>query len=80
MFVLKKIVTLLLMPMSLCLGLLAGGISLLWLRRLMGAAKILLKLGFLALTALSFSAAADQIIKPFELWYGPVLDTSGIED
>ena len=67
MFVLKKIVTLLLMPMSLCIGLLAFGISLLWLRRLVGAAKILLTLGFLVLTALSFTAVVDQIIKPLEL-------------
>jgi uncharacterized SAM-binding protein YcdF (DUF218 family) len=67
MFILKKIVALLMMPMSLCLGLLAVGILLLWLRRLMGAAKILLTFGFLVLTALSFTAVADQIIKPLEL-------------
>jgi len=80
MFVLKKIVALLLMPMSLCLGLLAVGISLFWLRRLMGAAKIVLTLGFLVLTALSFSAVADQIIKPLELWYPPLLETSELKD
>ena len=40
MFVLKKIVTLLLMPMSLCLGVLGVGILLLWVRRRIGAAKI----------------------------------------
>jgi hypothetical protein len=80
MFVLKKIVTLLMMPMSLCLGLLAVGISLLWLRRFMGAAKIVLTLGFLVLTALSFSAVADPFIKLLELWDAPLLDTSGMED
>ena len=80
MFVLKKIVTLLLMPMSLCLGLLAVGISILWLRRLVGEAKILLTLGFLVLTALSFSAVADPFIKPLELWYPPMLETSELKD
>jgi uncharacterized SAM-binding protein YcdF (DUF218 family) len=79
MFVLKKIVALLLMPMSLCLGVLGVGISLLWVRRRAKAAKILLTLGFLVLTAFSFSAVADQFIKPLETWYPPLLDVVGIE-
>jgi uncharacterized SAM-binding protein YcdF (DUF218 family) len=80
MFVLKKIVTLLLMPMSLCLGVLGVGILLLWVRRRIGAAKIVLTLGFLVLAALSFSAVADSLIKPLELWYPPLLDTSTLKD
>ncbi|MBI5581391.1 MAG: YdcF family protein [Deltaproteobacteria bacterium] len=80
MFVLKKIVTLLLMPMSLCLGVLAVGILLLWMRRRIRAAKIVLTFGFLVLTALSFSAVADPLTKHFELWYPPLLDTSGMKD
>ena len=80
MFVLKKIVTLLLMPMSFCLGVLGVGILLLWMRRRIGAAKIVLTLGVLILTALSFSAVADPLIKPLELWYPPLLDTSTLKD
>jgi uncharacterized SAM-binding protein YcdF (DUF218 family) len=80
MFILKKIVALLLMPMSLCLGVLGVGILLLWLRRRIGTAKVLLTLGFLVLTALSFSAVADQFIKPLELWYPSLLDTSPLKD
>ena len=80
MFVLKKIVTLLLMPMSLCLGVLGVGILLLWMRRRIGAAKIVLTFGILVLAALSFSAVADQFIKPLELWYPPLLDTSTLKD
>ena len=80
MFILKKIVALLLMPMSLCLGVLGVGILLLWLRRRIVKAKIVLTLGFLVLTALSFSAVADPLIKPLELWYPPLLDTSGMKD
>jgi uncharacterized SAM-binding protein YcdF (DUF218 family) len=79
MFVLKKIVALLLMPMSLCLGVLGVGILLLWMRRRIGAAKVLLTLVFLVLTALSFSAVADPLIKPLELWYPPLLDTSTLK-
>jgi uncharacterized SAM-binding protein YcdF (DUF218 family) len=37
-------------------------------------------LGFLVLTTLSFSAVADQFIKPLELWYPPLLDTSPLKD
>jgi uncharacterized SAM-binding protein YcdF (DUF218 family) len=39
-----------------------------------------LTLGILVLVALSFSAVADQFIKPLELWYPPLLDTSGMKD
>jgi hypothetical protein len=55
------------MPISLHLGVLGIGNLLLWRRRRIGAAKIVLTLGFLVLTVLSFSAVADQIIKPLEL-------------
>jgi uncharacterized SAM-binding protein YcdF (DUF218 family) len=80
MFVLKKTVTLLLMPMSLCLGALAVGILLLWVRRRIRATKTVLTLGILVLAALSFSAVADQFIKPLALWYPPLLDISGMKD
>jgi predicted transporter len=80
MFVLKKMVTLLLMPLTVCLGVLGVGILLLWVRRCIGAAKIVLTLGILVLAALSFSAVADQFIKPLELWYPPLLDNSGMEN
>jgi uncharacterized SAM-binding protein YcdF (DUF218 family) len=80
MFVLKKIVTLLLMPLTVCLGVFGVGILLLWVQRRIGAAKIVLTLGFLVLTALSFSAVADQFIKPLELWYLPVQDTGRMKD
>jgi uncharacterized SAM-binding protein YcdF (DUF218 family) len=79
MFILKKIVALLLMPMSLCLVVLGVGILLLWVRRRIGVARIVLTLGFLVLTALSFSAIANQFNKPLETWYPPVLDARGIK-
>jgi len=80
MFILKKIVTLLLMPMSLCLGVLGVGILLLWMRRRIGAAKIVLTFGVLVLAALSLSAVANQFNKPLETWYPPLLDAGGIKD
>jgi uncharacterized SAM-binding protein YcdF (DUF218 family) len=42
--------------------------------------KIVLTLGFLVLPALSFSAVADPLIKPLELWYPPLLDTGSLKD
>jgi len=40
----------------------------------------MLTLGFLVLTALSFSAVADPLIIPLELWYPPLLDTITLKD
>ena len=48
--------------------------------RRIGAAKIVLTLGFLVLTTLSFSAVADPFIKALELWNAGVLDASDMED
>ena len=45
-----------------------------------GAAKIVLSLGFLFLAALSFTAVSDQIIKPLEVWYPPLLDAGRLKD
>jgi uncharacterized SAM-binding protein YcdF (DUF218 family) len=80
MLILKKIIALFLMPMSICLGVLGVGILLLWVRRRIGAARIVLTLGFLTLTALSLSAVANQFNKPLETWYPPLLDAGGIKD
>jgi len=80
MFVLKKILTLFMMPFTVSLGVLGGGILLLWARRGVRAAKIMLTLGFLSLTALSFSAVADQFIKPLESRYPPLVDTANLKN
>jgi uncharacterized SAM-binding protein YcdF (DUF218 family) len=80
MFVLKKSVTLLMMPLTVCLLVLGFGVLLLWIRRRLGAAKIILTFGVILLTALSFNAVANQIIKPLELWYPPVLDAEKLKD
>jgi uncharacterized SAM-binding protein YcdF (DUF218 family) len=40
----------------------------------------LLTLGFVVLTALSFTAVANQITKPLELWYPPLLDAGRLKD
>jgi hypothetical protein len=68
------------MPLTVCLVVLRFGVLLLWMRRHIGAAKGVLALGFLVLTALSFSAVADPLIKPLETWYPPLLNNSGMEN
>jgi hypothetical protein len=68
------------MPLTVCLVVLGFGVLLLWVRRRIGAARIVLTLGFLVLTALSFSAVADQIIKPLKLCYPPLQDMGGMKD
>ena len=80
MFVLKKIATLLIMPLTVCLVAMGFGVLLLWIRRRIGAARTILTLGVIVMTALSFNAVANQIIKPLELWYPPLLDAERVKD
>jgi uncharacterized SAM-binding protein YcdF (DUF218 family) len=79
-FFLKKIAILLIMPMTVCLVVLGFGVLLLWIRRRIGAARTMLTLGVIVMTALSFNAVANQIIKPLELWYPPLLDAERVKD
>jgi uncharacterized SAM-binding protein YcdF (DUF218 family) len=76
MFVFKKIATLLLMPLTVCLGMLGVGILLSLIPRRIKTARIIMTLSVLALTALSFNVVANQLIKPLETWHPPLLDTT----
>jgi uncharacterized SAM-binding protein YcdF (DUF218 family) len=80
MFLFKKIVTLSLMPLALCLGFLGLGVLLLWLRRRPGLAKTFLTTAVLILTALSFNSVASEIVKPLESLYPPLSDTQTVPD
>lgn len=80
MFFIKKIAALSLMPLPLCLWLLGFGVLLLWCRRRMGLAKILLTVVFLFLILLSFSSVANQIVKPLESLHAPLLNAQKVQD
>jgi uncharacterized SAM-binding protein YcdF (DUF218 family) len=78
MFWLKKVLTLAMMPLSVCLGALWIGVILLWAKRWTRLAKVLLSAGALILTLLSFEGVVNEILKPLELCYPSIVDPAGL--
>jgi uncharacterized SAM-binding protein YcdF (DUF218 family) len=74
LFLFKKIVAPLLLPLPLCLGLLFIGLGLLWFTRRQRSGKILVSAGAGLLLVLSYSAVPDMALRPLELKYPPVAD------
>jgi uncharacterized SAM-binding protein YcdF (DUF218 family) len=72
MFILKKILSNLLLPPALCFELLLAGILLLWFSRRQRLGKVLVTIGALSLTALSYHVVANRLIRPFESAYPPL--------
>ena len=82
MFLLKKIVAPLFLPVSLCLELLLLGLFLLWFTRKQKTGKVILSIGFLLLAFLSYSAVSDELLQPLEYKYPPILkadDAPGVK-
>ena len=82
MFLLKKILAPLFLPVSLCLEILLLGLILLWFTRKQKTGKVVISIGFLFLALLSFDATSDKLLQPLEYKYPPVLrsdDISGIK-
>jgi uncharacterized SAM-binding protein YcdF (DUF218 family) len=78
MFVLKKVLTLALMPLTIGLAALWAGVLCWWLNRRPKAAKLLVLGGVLLLTLSSFSGIANWITNPLEMCYPPLVDTTGL--
>ncbi|MGA9822013.1 MAG: ElyC/SanA/YdcF family protein [Desulfobaccales bacterium] len=74
MFLFKKVLESLLLPLPLCLGLLFIGLGLLWFTRRQRSGKILVSVGAGLLLILSYSAVPDMALRPLELKYPPVAD------
>jgi uncharacterized SAM-binding protein YcdF (DUF218 family) len=75
LFLFKKVVASLLLPLSLCLGLLFIGLGLLWFTRRQRSGKILVSAGAGLLLVLSYSGVSDMALRPLELKYPPVADS-----
>jgi uncharacterized SAM-binding protein YcdF (DUF218 family) len=73
MFLLKKIVSALLCPVSLCLEILILGLFCLWATRRQRWGKILVTLGTLFLLLLSFPVISSQLLIPLERRYPALL-------
>ncbi|PIU52970.1 MAG: envelope biogenesis factor ElyC [Deltaproteobacteria bacterium CG07_land_8_20_14_0_80_60_11] len=73
MFMLKKIVPLLLYPVSLCLGILILGLFCLWATRRQRLGKVLVTLGTVLLLLLSLPFLSGQTLTPLERRYPALL-------
>jgi uncharacterized SAM-binding protein YcdF (DUF218 family) len=71
MFLFKKIVSPLFLPLTLCLILLLAGLILLWFRKRERMGKVLVTFGVLLLALLSYDAVSSRIISPLECRYPP---------
>jgi len=72
MFLFKKIVSPLLLPVPLCLELLLVGSFLLWFTRKQKAGKIFVSAGVAMLLLLSYTGVSGAILRPLERKYPPV--------
>ena len=81
MFLFKKIVGPLFLPLKLCFILILVGLCLVWFQKKGRLGKLLLTIGVLLLMLLSYSVIADRIIAPLECRYPPVhlQDAQGVK-
>jgi len=80
MFLFKKIVPLLLFPLSLSLEILLLGIFLLWFTGKQKAGKIAVAIGVVLLAAVSYGSIADILLKPLEHKYPPLMELHAFSD
>jgi uncharacterized SAM-binding protein YcdF (DUF218 family) len=73
MLILKKLVSSFLMPMPICLGIVAVGVILLWFTSRQRAGRLLVTIGASLLTLFSYRGVANLFIRPLENDYQPLL-------
>ncbi len=78
LFVLKKIVTLAVYPLSLVLTALVVGIFFIWFTRRQKSGKIIVTIGVVALTCFSFSFLSNPLLGTLENKYPPLTDLQEI--
>jgi uncharacterized SAM-binding protein YcdF (DUF218 family) len=78
MFLLKKFISPLLLPVPFCSMLLIFGLILIWSGRRQKAGKILLSIGSLLLIFLSYGVSTKWLLMPLERRYQPVLTAASL--
>jgi uncharacterized SAM-binding protein YcdF (DUF218 family) len=73
MFLLKKIISPLFYPMTLCLILMICGLFLLWFTKRQKSGKILVSMGVIFMVALSYGTISDSLLRPLERTFPPLL-------
>ena len=79
MFILKKIVSSLFLPVPVCLALLIAGLIMLWFTRRQKGGKIVTSLGVALLFLFSFGPVGDLFLAPLEGQYQPLFLTPATE-
>jgi uncharacterized SAM-binding protein YcdF (DUF218 family) len=74
MFLFKKLVAPLLMPVAFCLALLCAGLALLWLTRRQKAGRLLATAGALALVVFGYGFVSGRLLATLERRHGPVVE------
>jgi uncharacterized SAM-binding protein YcdF (DUF218 family) len=77
MFLFKKIISPLFLPVPLCLEVLAVGLILIWFTRKQKAGKLVVTLGTLMLLLLSNTSISDLLLRSLEYRYPPPAMTAG---
>jgi uncharacterized SAM-binding protein YcdF (DUF218 family) len=78
MFLLKKFISPLLLPVPFCSLLLIFGLILLWSGRRQKAGKVLITIGSLLLILLSYGMSTKWLLLPLERQYPPVLNATSV--
>jgi uncharacterized SAM-binding protein YcdF (DUF218 family) len=77
---LKKIISLTLYPLSICLTALIVGLFFIWFTRKQKLGKIFVTAGVVVLTFVSFGPVTDTLLSSLENKYPPLTDLKGLED
>jgi uncharacterized SAM-binding protein YcdF (DUF218 family) len=77
-FLIKKTITLLLMPLFVGLAMVWAGLILARTRRLRRAGLVLGAAGAIVVTLLSLQPVANEVIKPLEMCYPPLVELDGL--
>ena len=75
MFLLKKIVTPFFLPVSVCIEVLLLGLIFLWFTRLQKSGKVIVTIGLVLLTGLSYGPVSGALLRPLEYKYPPLLNS-----
>ncbi len=80
MFLFKKIVAPFFFPLSICLEILFLGLFFLWFTRRQKTGKIIVSIGVILLTTISYGAVSDMLLRPLESKYSPITDASAFSN
>jgi len=79
MFLFKKLVAPLFFPLPICLEILLVGLFLLWFTRRQKTGKIIVSIGVILLTTISYAAVSDMFLRQLEFKYLPIRDISNFQ-